>query len=91
MPRYRRGDQLETRVADRLEVGDAAYTVDLIAKKATGVEGYQVTLSYIQVDGPDTAFVRLEPAATREEVTGRAEELGEDPDRLRTLLEARRA
>lgn len=71
---------------DDLKVGGRRYTVELIAKKATGVEGYRMTLSYLETDGSDSAFVQLDPAATQDEVEARARELAEDPDRLRDLL-----
>ena len=88
MARYRRGDQIESRVANELDVDGVVFTVDLIAKKATGVDGYRLTLSCLQVDGPGSRFVRLEPADTREEAEDRAEALAGDPDRLRDLLRA---
>lgn len=86
MARYRRGVQHEIRVADDLEAGGTSWTVDLIAKKATGVEGYRLTLSCIEVDGPDARFVSLDPADTRAEVEELAEALADDPDRVRELL-----
>lgn len=86
MARYRRGDQIESRLSDHLEVEGTAYSVDLIAKKATGVDGYRVTLSCIEVDGGGSRFVRMEPADTREEVRERAAELADDPAALRELL-----
>ncbi|MFW6193590.1 MAG: hypothetical protein ACOC83_08915 [Gemmatimonadota bacterium] len=90
MARYRRRDQQEYSVADRLEAGGRRYAVELIAKKATGVEGYRLTLSYLETDGPDSAFVQLDPADTRDEVEDRARELSADPDRLRRLLAEQR-
>lgn len=77
-------------MADRLEAGGRRYAVELIAKKATGVEGYRLTLSYLETDGPDSAFVQLDPADTRDEVEDRARELSADPDRLRRLLAEQR-
>lgn len=86
MARYRRGDQLELRVADRLEAEGAAWTVDLIAKKATGVEGYRLTLSFIEVDGTRAEFVGLDPVDARAEVEATADALADDPGRVRRLL-----
>lgn len=86
MARYRKSDQIERRLADGLEVEGTVYTVDLIAKKATGVEGYRMTLSFIDRDGTDSRFARLDPAEDREEVERRAGELSGDDDRLRSLL-----
>lgn len=88
--RYRRSDQIDRRLRDDLEVEGTTYTVDLIAKKATGVEGYRMTLSFLQADGPDSRFVQLDPADDREAVERRADELADDPGRLRDLLRAER-
>ena len=88
MARYRRGDQHEIRVADELAAGGATWTVDLIAKKATGVEGYRLTLSFIETDGSASEFVGLDPVDTRGEVEARAGELADDPDRVREILDA---
>ncbi|MFB6240636.1 MAG: hypothetical protein ABEJ46_03590 [Gemmatimonadota bacterium] len=87
MARYRRRDQIEVRVADDLEGPDGGrYSVDLIAKRATGVDGFKCTLSFIaEEDGPN-AFVELEPASGRQEARDRGEQLAEDPERLRALL-----
>lgn len=87
MARYRRSDQIERRLLETLEAEGGDYMVDLIAKKATGVEGYRMTLSFIDREGSDSRFVRLDPADDREEVERRAGELGDDPDRLRALLQ----
>lgn len=86
MARYRRGDQREERVAEELESDGRIYRVDLIAKRATGVEGWRMTLAFFEIDGPESAFVNLEPAESREEVTGRVERLRGNPRRLLRLL-----
>ena len=86
MARYRRGVQHEIRVADDLEAGGTSWTVDLIAKKATGVEGYRLTLSFIEVEGSGAEFVALDPVDTRPEVEELAEALSADPDRIREIL-----
>lgn len=86
MARYRRKDQIEVSVADGLEVDGERYAVDLIAKRATGVEGFRCTLSFIAESGGPNAFVDLDPAAGRREVRERGEELRGRPGRLRELL-----
>lgn len=88
MARYRRKDQIEVPVADGLEVDGERYAVDLIAKRATGVEGYRCTLAFIaEEDGPN-AFVDLEPASGRREARARGEELRDRDEELRELLRA---
>jgi len=86
MARYRRKDQIEVPVADGLEVGGRRYSVDLIAKRATGVQGYRCTLSFIAEEGGPNAFVDLEPASDRREARRRGEELRDREDGLRELL-----
>lgn len=91
MARYRKRDQIEVSVADGLEVDGERYSVDLIAKRATGVDGYRCTLSFVAEGGGENAFVDLEPASGRSEARRRGEGLREDPDRLRRLLREERA
>lgn len=88
MARYRRGEQHEIRVADGLEAGGTVWTVDLIAKKATGVEGYRMTLSFLEADGTGAEFVGLDPVDSRAEVEEVAGTLAGDPDRVREILAA---
>lgn len=91
MARYRKSDQFERRVSDGLDALDTVWTVDLTAKKATGVEGYRLTLSYLEADGSDAEFVQIDPADDRPEVEERAERLAGDGDRLRQLLREARS
>ncbi len=86
MARYRRRDAIETRLAEGLEANGRAFTADLIAKRATGVEGYRVTLAFFEVDGPGNVIVDLPPAASREEVVERARTLSGDVEGLLSLL-----
>jgi hypothetical protein len=86
MARYRRKDALEIRLRDDVRGRDTIWTVDLIAKRATGVAGWRMTLAFLEREGPGSAFVELPPAATREEATERAETLRDDPARLVGLL-----
>lgn len=89
MAHYRRRDALEIRVADRLEVNGRSFTADLIAKRATGVKGYRMTLAFLEIDGEGSFFVDLDPAPSRQEATGRGESLAADPDELKEKLRAR--
>lgn len=73
-------------MADELEAEESAWTVDLIAKKATGVEGYRLTLSFIEADGTGAQFVGIDPVDTRAEVEELAGALADDPDRVREIL-----
>jgi hypothetical protein len=88
MARYRRGDQIERRVTDALEASGSRWSVDLIAKRATGVPGYRMTLAFLEVDGARSAFVELDPEPTREGAEARGAALASDSAQLRSLLEA---
>lgn len=90
MARYRRRDAVEHRLADELEVDGRRYTVDLVAKRATGVEGYRTTVSFASLEGGESLFAELDPTDSREEATRIAEELRADPERLRALARAER-
>lgn len=86
MARYRRRDAIETRLSDAIEAEGRTFTADLIAKRATGVEGYKLTLAFFEVDGPGNAIVDLPSAASREEVEQRSEAMRAEPERLASLL-----
>ncbi len=89
MARYRRRDSFESRVSDAVEVKGRTFTADLIAKHATGVAGYRVTLAFFELDGPHNAIVQLPPAISRAEVQARADSLRADPAALARLLAER--
>lgn len=86
MARYRRRDAIETRLAEDLAANGRAFTADLIAKRATGVAGYRVTLAFFEVDGPRNVIVDLSPAQSREEVAERARTLSGDVEGLLSML-----
>jgi hypothetical protein len=73
------------RLTDRLEVGGMEYTVDLVARRATGVQGYRVTLVYLPRDGGETVEAALPNAASNVDVNRRVRELAGDLDRIRAL------
>lgn len=91
MARYRKSDALELRLADEVEAAGRRFSADLIAKKATGVPGFRMTLAFLELDGPGSVFVDLEPAPGREEARRRAEELVAEPARLAAVLAERLA
>jgi hypothetical protein len=65
----------EHRLADRLEIDGAAFSVDLVARKATGVEGWKVTLVYLPRDAGDEVKADLPNAASTAEVRRLVREL----------------
>lgn len=75
----------EHRLANRLECGGVEYSVDLVARKATGVEGWKVTLVYLPRDAGDEVKAELPNASSTAEVRRLVRELEADEDRLRSL------
>ena len=87
MARYRRRDSVEIRLTDAVEADGRTFSADLIAKRATGVRGYRMTLAFFEVAGSSSYFVDLEPAASREEAQVRAEGLRAEPVLLQRYLD----
>jgi len=78
----------EHRLANRLDCGGVEYSVDLVARKATGVEGWKMTLVYLPREGSDEVKVEMPNAASTAEVRRRVKELEGADDRLRDLFAA---
>jgi hypothetical protein len=74
----------EHRLANRLEVDGAEYSVDLVARKATGVEGWKVTLIFLPRAGSEVK-VDLPNAASTAEVRRLVGELEGADERLREM------
>lgn len=75
----------EHRLANRLECGGTDYSVDLVARKATGVEGWKVTLVYLPREIGDEVKADLPNAASTAEVRRLVRELEGADERLREL------
>jgi len=94
MSKFSRGASAwkEHRLADRLEVDGVPYTVELVARRGTGVQGYRVTVHYIPHEGGTEIQVQLPNAASTADVHRLARELEADPLRLVSMAhEARGA
>jgi len=76
----------EHRLATRLDVGGTEYTVDLVARKATGVEGWKATVVFLPRDGGAERKVELPNAASTAEVRRLVTELEGADERLREML-----
>lgn len=76
----------EHRVANRLECQGVEYSVDLVARKATGVEGWKMTLVYLPRESGAEVKVELPNAASTAEVRRLVKELEGADDRLRELF-----
>lgn len=76
----------EHRLSNRLECDGTEYSVDLVARKATGVEGWKMTLVFLpRREGSETKL-DLPNAASTAEVRRRVTELEGADDRLCAIL-----
>lgn len=76
----------EHRLARKLECDGEDYSVDLVARKATGVEGWKVTVVFLPRDGGREVTAQLPNAASTAEVRQRVREMEGANDRLRELF-----
>lgn len=76
----------EHRLANRLEVDGATYSVDLVARKATGVEGWKVTVVFLPRESGAEVKADLPNAASTAEVRRLVTELEGAEERLRELF-----
>ncbi len=81
----------EHRLVNRLECNGTEYSVDLVARKATGVEGWRITLVYVPRDAGAEITVELPNAASTAEVRRLVREMEGAEERLRTLCREQRA
>ncbi|MGH7575386.1 MAG: hypothetical protein ACREM1_09725 [Longimicrobiales bacterium] len=88
MSKFAKGKSwIEHRLADALDVDGATFTVNLVARKGTGVQGYRVTVDYIPHEGGDSVAVSLPNAASTADVHRVMRELKDDAGRLVELFE----
>jgi hypothetical protein len=76
----------EHRLANRLEMDGSEHTVDLVARKATGVAGWKVTVVYLPRDGGREVKAELPNAASTAEVRRLVTELEGADERLREIF-----
>lgn len=75
----------EHRLADRLECEGVEYSVDLVARKATGMAGWKVTVVFLPRGEGGEVKAELPNAASTAEVRRRVTELEGAEERLREL------
>lgn len=86
MSKFAKGKSwIEHRLSDDLEVGETSHTVNLVARKGTGVQGFRVTVVFIPHDGSSIREADMDNAASTADVHTLSRELQEDPERLRDL------
>jgi hypothetical protein len=90
MSKFSRGASAwkEHRISDRTSLGGEDYTVQLIARRGTGFQGYRVTLHFIPHSGGDDVQAELPGAASTADVHRVARELTEDPARVEELFQS---
>ena len=87
MSKFAKGKSwIEHRLANDLDVGGRKYTVNLIARKGTGVQGFRVTVVYLPHEAGDRMEIDLPNAATTADVHRASRELADDAARLSDLL-----
>jgi len=75
----------EHRLANRLECDGGEYSVDLVARKATGVEGWKMTIVYLPRESGSEIKMELPNAASTADVRRTVKELEGADERLREL------
>ena len=84
MSKFSRGASAwkEHRIADALHVGGADYTVQLVARRGTGFQGYRVTLHFIPHVSGQEIQVELGSASSTADVHRLSRELTDNPARV---------
>jgi hypothetical protein len=87
MSKFAKGKSwIENRLASDLELAGGRYTVNLLARKGTGVQGFRVSVVYIPHEAGRELEVSLPNAASTADVHRVTRELSDDPERLGTLF-----
>lgn len=81
----------EHRLVNRLDCGGEEYSVDLVARKATGVEGWKVTVVFLPREEGAEVKADLPNAASTAEVRQLVRELEGADERLRGIFEEAKA
>lgn len=87
MSKFAKGKSwIENRLADDLEQDGRHYTANLLARKGTGVQGFRVSVVFIDHEGGPDVESALPNAASTAEVHGVTRDLQADPARLQSML-----
>ncbi len=88
MSKFSRGASAwkEHRLADRLELQGGSYTVQLVARRGTGVQGYRVSVHFLPHGAGEEVQAELPNAASTADVHRMARELESDQPRLEALF-----
>jgi hypothetical protein len=77
---------IEHRLADDIALEGRHYTANLLARKGTGVQGFRVSVVFIDHEGGADLETTLPNAASTAEVHGVTRELQGDGERLAVML-----
>lgn len=87
MSKFAKGKSwIEHRLADDLELDGRHYSVNLLARKGTGVQGFRVSVVFIDHEGGADVEAALPNAASTAEVHGVTRDLQADPACLSALF-----
>lgn len=87
MSKFAKGKSwIEHRLDSDLELAGRHYTVNLLARKGTGVQGFRVTVVYLPHDGGEPVERDLPNAASTADVHRMTRELTEDGAALVALF-----
>ena len=91
MSKFAKGKSwIENRLDPDLDVDGMHYTVNLLARKGTGVQGFRITLVFLPHDGGEAVEVELANASNTAEVHDATREHASDREGLARLLRAAR-
>jgi hypothetical protein len=92
MSKFAKGKSwIENRLSSDVELDGRHWTVNLLARKGTGVQGFRMTVIYIPHDGGSDVEVDLPNAATTSDVHRVTRELTDEPTRLADMFAAARS
>jgi hypothetical protein len=87
MSKFAKGKSwIEHRLDSDLDVDGRHFTVNLLARKGTGVQGFRVTVVYLPHDGGDAIERDLPNAASTADVHRLNRELSSDTSQLAALV-----
>jgi hypothetical protein len=81
MSKFSRGASAwkEHRISDAMTLSGADYTVQLVARRGTGFQGYRVTLHFIPHEGGEEVQAELENASSTADIHRVVRELTDNP------------
>jgi hypothetical protein len=93
MSKFSRGASAwkEHRISDAMTLAGADYTVQLVARRGTGFQGYRVTLHFIPHKGGEEVQAELENASSTADIHRIVRDLTDDPARVREHFDQARS